>query len=208
MSYHARTISFNECSNLQLLRGTKMIRFLIFLAFFIIFTTGNTGCDRDLDGVDEETSVSVVKGLDEELPSQELASIERFFDLPLEERNEKAAELTNTYIQLKDKDFKAAVIALKKAAYIIAKGPNPLLQEWVEIGTRILGVKEGLLVDLLRSSEIELEIAETNNEDEAYIAELKVQHKEVQAAIDHLKAQGVDPNVFKVEFQPLDEPNE
>ena len=185
-----------------------MIRFLIFLAFFIIFTTGNTGCDHDPDGVDEETPVSVVKVLDEELPPQELASIERFFNLPLEERNEKAAELTNTYIQLKDKDFKAAVIALKKAAYIIAKGPNPLLQEWVEIGTRILGVKEGLLVDLLRSSEIELEIAETNNEDEAYIAELKVQHKEVQAAIDHLKAQGVDPNVFKVEFQPLDEPNE
>ena len=201
-------ISFNECSNLQLLRGTKMIRFLIFLAFFIIFTTGNTGCDRDPDGVDEETSVSVVKGLDEELPSQELASIERFFDLPLEERNEKAAELTNTYIQLKDKDFKAAVIALKKAAYIIAKGPNPLLQEWVEIGTRILGVKEGLLVDLLRSGEIELEIAENNNEDEAYIVELKAQNKEVRAAIDHLKAQGVDPNVFKVEFQPPDEPDE
>ena len=146
--------------------------------------------------------------LEEALPPQELASIEPFFNLPLQERNAKAAELTNTYIQLKDTDFKAAVIALKKSAYIIAKGPNPLLREWVEIGTRIIGVEEGLLVDLLRASEIELEIAQKNNEDEAYIEELKAQHKEVQAAIEHLKAQGVDPNVFKVEFQPPDEPEE
>ena len=164
------------------------------------------------DHNEDTTAVTLVpaekKLLDEELSPQELASIEGFFNLPLEARNEKAAELTNTYIQLKDKDFKAAVIALKKAAYILAKGPNPLLREWVEIGTRILGVKEGLLVDLLRSSEIELEIAQSNNEDEAYIAKLKAQHKEVQAAIDHLKAQGVDPSVFKVEFQPPDEPDE
>lgn len=198
-----------------------MIRFLILLAFFIIFTTGNTGCDHDPDGVDEEMSSSIVedttpvtlapeeqKLLDEELPPQELASIEPFFNLPREERHEKVAELMNTYIQLKDKDFKAAVIALKKAAYIIAKGPNPLLQEWVEIATRIIGVEKGLLVDLLRFSEIELEIAENNNEDEAYIAELKAQHKEVQAAIEQLKTQGVDPNVFKVEFQTSDEPDE
>lgn len=168
--------------------------------------------DSTYDYSEDTTPVSLTpeekKVLDEELSPQELASIERFFNLPLAERNEKAAELTNTYIQLKDKDFKAAVIALKKAAYIIAKGPNPLLQEWIEIGTRIIGVKEGLLVDLLRSGEIELEIAQHNNEDEAYIAKLKAQHKEVQAAIDHLKAQGVDPNVFKVEFQPPDEPNE
>ena len=198
-----------------------MIRFLILLAFFIIFTTGNTGCDHDPDGMDEETSVGIVENttpvtlapeeqklLDEELPPQELASIEPFFNLPREERNEKAAELMNTYVQLKDKDFKVAVIALKKAVYIIAKGPNPLLQEWVEIATRIIGVEEGLLVDLLRFSEIELEIAQNNNEDEAYIAKLKAQHKEVQAAIEQLKTQGVDPNVFKVEFQTSYEPDE
>ena len=148
------------------------------------------------------------KLLNGELPLQELTAIERFFNLPIEERNEKAAELANLYIQLKDTDFKAAVIALKKSAYIIAKGPNPLLREWIEIGTRILGVEEGLLVDLLRSKEIELEIAHNNNEDKAYITKLEVQHKEVQAAIDHLKTQGVDPNVFKVEFQPPSEPNE
>ena len=196
-----------------------MIRFLMLLAFFIIFTTGNTGCDHD--PADEETSVSVVedtttvtlapeekKVLNEELSPQELASIEGFFNLPLEARHEKVSELMNTYIQLKDKDFKAAGIALKKAAYIIAKGPNPLLQEWVEIATRIIGVEEGLLVDLLRFSEIELEIAQQNNEDEAYIAKLEAQRKEVQAAIDHLKAQGVDPNVFKVEFQTSHEPDE
>lgn len=196
-----------------------MIRFLILLAFFIIFTTGNTGCDHD--STDEETPVSIVedttsvtlapeerKRLDEELSPQELASIEPFFNLPREERHEKVAELMNTYVQLKDKDFKVAVIALKKAAYIIAKGPNPLLQEWVEIATRIVGVEEGLLVDLLRFSEIELEIAQQNNEDEAYIAKLKAQHKEVQAAIEQLKTQGVDPNVFKVEFQTSDEPDE
>ena len=198
-----------------------MIRFLILLAFFIIFTIGNTGCDHDPDSMDEETSVSIVedttlvtltpeewKLLDEELPLQELASIKPFFNLPREERNEKASELMNTYIQLKHKDFKAAVIALKKSAYIIAKGPNPLLQEWVEIATRIIGVEEGLLVDLLRFSEIELEIAQNNNEDEAYIAKLKAQHKEVQAAIEQLKTQGVDPNVFKVEFQTSYEPDE
>ena len=192
------------------------MRYVIF-SLLLGLLVGLSGCSESENGhvhdSNEETSLVTLtpegkKILDEELPPQELASIERFFDLPIEERNEKAAELTNTYIQLKDKDFKAAVIALKKAAYIVAKGPNPLLQEWVEIGTRIIGVKEGLLVDLLRSSEIELEIAENNNEDEAHIAELKVEYKEVQAAIDHLKAQGVDPNVFKVEFQPLDEPNE
>lgn len=144
------------------------------------------------------------KILDEELSDQEFTSIERFFNLPIEERTEEAAEWTNIYIQLKDKDFKAAVIALKKAAYIIAKGPNTLMREWVEIGTRILGVKEGLLIDLLRHNEIELEIAQNNNEDKAYITKLKAQRKEVQAAIDHLKSQGVDPSVFKVEFQPPD----
>ena len=146
--------------------------------------------------------------LDEELPRQDLTSIERFFNLPIEERTKKAAEWGNMYIQLKDKDFKAAVIALKKAAYIIAKGPNPLMREWLEIGTRILGVKEGLLVDLLRYNEIEIEIAQNNNEDKAYITKLKARRKEVQAAVDHLKSQGVDPTVFKVEFQPPDKSDE
>lgn len=168
--------------------------------------------DPTHDDSEDTTAVTLTpeekKRLGEELAPQELASIAPFFNLPREERNEKTAELMNTYIQLKDKDFKAAAIALKKAAYIIAKGPNPLLQEWIEIAMRIIGVEEGLLVDLLRFSEIELEIAENNNEDEAYIVNLKAQHKEVQAAIEQLKTQGIDPNVFKVEFQTSYEPDE
>ena len=165
-----------------------------------------------LDNNEDTTLVTLTperkRLLDEELRPQELTSIERFFDLPIEERIEKASELMNTYIQLKDQDFKTAVITLKKSAYIIAKGHHPLLREWVEIGTRILGVEEGLLVDLLRFNEIELEIAHNNNEDKAYITKLEVQHQEVQVAINHLKAQGVDPKVFTVEFQTSYEPDE
>ena len=78
--------------------------------------------------------------------------------------------------------------------------------EWLEIIPRVVGVDEGILTDLQQLNEIELEIARHNDEDREYIHELEKTGEELQDAIDDLKAQGLDPNTFKVPFRvELDE---
>lgn len=138
--------------------------------------------------------------------AEELTSIERYFQLPIEKRLEKSGELLIRYLDLKNKDPEASLKTLKNAFYIVAKGEHPLMEEWLEIVPRIVGVDEALLIDLQRLNEIELEIARHNNENREYIHELEETGEELQAAINDLKAQGLDPKTFKIPLKvELDE---
>ena len=174
----------------------------ILLGGIIVFLLGCSGDEQDPT---KENSSILLSDEEKTQLAEELTSIERYFQLPIEKRKEKAGEMMLKYLALKDEDPEASLEVLKSAFYIIAKGEHPLMGEWLEITPRIFGVDEGLLTDLQRFNEIELEIAKHNNEDKDYINELEKFHDELQDQIDDLKAQGVNPNTFKVSFKAEEE---
>lgn len=181
-----------------------MIRFLIFLAFFIIFTTGNTGCDRDPDGVDEETSVSIVEELSEEDKADlanKLESLNYLLSRPLEQRVAKSKEYMLKYLELKDKDSPEALEALRTCLYIHAKGDHPLLEEWVILTHKIFREKEATLPEFLRATQIELQIARDNDESRKHIEALERSVEQVEDQIKDLRAQGVNPQEFKIPIE-------
>ena len=103
-----------------------------------------SGCNGDGQDLSKENS-SILLSDEEKVPlAEERASIERYFQLPIERRVEKAAEMIMKYLALKDEDPDLSLEALKNAFYIIAKGEHPLLEEWLEIMPRVIGVDEGL----------------------------------------------------------------
>ena len=166
----------------------------IFLAVILVFL----GCGSDEQDLTKENSAIVLSDSEQAALAEELASIERYFQLPIEKRMEKVAEMLKKYVDLKAEDPEVSQKALKNAFYLMAKGEHPLMREWLEIVPRVVGVDEGLLTDLQRLNEIELEIAQHNNENREYIHELEETGEELQAAINDLKAQGLDPKTFKV----------
>ena len=169
----------------------------IFFGVILVFL----GCGSDEQDLTKENSSVVLSDSEQAALAEELASIERYLELPIEKRLEKAGEVMIRYLDLKDKDPEGSLKTLKNAFYIIAKGEHPLMEEWLEIVPRVVGVDEGLLIDLQRLNEIELEIARHNAEDREYIRELEKTGEELQAAIDDLKAQGLDPKTFKVPLE-------
>ena len=188
-----------------------MIRFLILLAFFIIFTTGNTGCDHDPDSVDEETSVSIVERLSEEDKADlanKLKSLDYLLSRPLEQRVARSKEYVLKYLELKDKDGPEALKVLKISLYIHAKGDHPLLEEWVVITHKIFREKEGTVPGLLRGTQIELQIARDNDESQKYIKSLEENAEQLEHQIKDLKAQGINPQEFKVPVEVVGAVNE
>ena len=181
-----------------------MIRFLILLAFFIIFTTGNTGCDHDPDGVDEETSVSTLERLSEEdkaALANKLKSLDYLLSRPLEQRVARSKEYMLKYLELKDKDSAEALEALRISLYIHAKGDHPLLEEWVVLAHKIFREKEATVPELLRGKQIELQIARDNNESRKHIKVLEEDVEQFEHQIMNLKAQGVNPQEFKIPIE-------
>lgn len=179
-----------------------MLRYLLILTLFVTFTTGHTGCNHDHG--DEETPPTVVEVLSEEdkaALAEKLNSLDFLLSRPLEERSQAAKEYMLTYVALKEKDETEALKALRTAFYILAKGEHPLMEEWLTLVPRVFGVDEGLLTDLLRLNEIELQIARENKEDPKYLKALEEQVEQFKTEIDNLKAQGVDPEEFKVPFK-------
>ena len=181
-----------------------MIRFLIFLAFFIIFTTGNTGCDHDPDSVDEETSVSIVEKLSEEDKADlanKLESLDYLLSRPLEQRVARSREYMLKYLELKDTDNPEALKALRISLYIQAKGDHPLLEEWIVLAHKIFREKEATLPELLRGKQIELQIARDNDESRKHIKALEEETEQFEHQIKDLKAQGVNPQEFKIPIE-------
>ena len=181
-----------------------MIRFLILLAFFVIFTTGNTGCDHDPDGVDEETSVSIVEKLSEEDKADlanKLESLDYLLSRPLEQRVAKSNEYMLKYLELEDKDSPEALEALRISLYIHAKGDHPLLEEWIVLAHKIFREKEATLPELLRGKQIELQIARDNDESRKHIKTLEEDVEQFEHQIKDLKAQGVNPQEFKIPIE-------
>lgn len=174
------------------------MRHTIIIGISLSLLLGFLGCGSDEQDLTKENSSSVLSDSEKAALTEDLASIERSLQLPIEKRQEKAAEMMIKYLNLKDEDPEASLKALKNAFYLLAKGEHPLMEEWLEIIPRVVGVDEGLLTDLQRLNEIELEIARHNDEDREYIHELEETGEELQDLIDDLKAQGVDPNTFKV----------
>ena len=174
------------------------MRYTIIIGISLSLLLGFLGCGSDEQDLTKENSSSVLSDSEKAALTEDLASIERSLQLPIEKRQEKAAEMMIKYLNLKDEDPEASLKALKNAFYLLAKGEHPLMEEWLEIIPRVVGVDEGLLTDLQRLNEIELEIARHNDEDREYIHELEETGEELQDLIDDLKAQGVDPNTFKV----------
>ncbi|MDE0425964.1 MAG: hypothetical protein OXN25_13975 [Candidatus Poribacteria bacterium] len=182
------------------------MRYTTIIAISLTLLLGAFGCGGDEQDLTKENSSVVLSDSEQAALAEELASIERYFQLPIEKRMEKSGELLIRYLDLKDKDPEGSLKTLKSAFYIIAKGEHPLMEEWLEIVPRVVGVDEGLLTDLQRLNEIELEIARHNNENREYIHELEETGEELQAAINDLKAQGLDPKTFKVPLKvELDE---
>ena len=181
-----------------------MIRFLMLLAFFIIFTTGNTGCDHDPDGVDEETSTSIVERLSEEdkaALANKLKSLDYLLSRPLEQRVARSQEYVRKYLELEDKGSAEALEALTMALYIHAKGDHPLLEEWVVLTHKIFREKEATVPELLRAKQIELQIARDNNENRKHIKALEEDAEQFEHQIQDLKAQGVNPQEFKISIE-------
>ena len=181
-----------------------MIRFLMLLSFFIIFTTGNIGCDHDPDGVDEETSVSIVEELSEEdkvTLANKLKSLDYLLSLPLEQRIARSKEYTRKYLELKDKDDPEALEALRISLYIYAKGDHPLLEEWVVLTHKIFREQETTLPELLRAKQIELQIARDNDENRKHIKTLEEDIEQFEHEIKDLKDQGVNPQEFKIPIE-------
>lgn len=182
------------------------MRYTIITAISLILLLGVLGCGGDEQDLRKENSSIVLSDSEKAALAEDLASIERYLQLPIEKRREKAGEMMIKFLDLKDEDPEASLKALKNAFYIMAKGEHPLMGEWLEIIPRVVGVDEGLLIDLQRLNEIELEIARHNDEDREYIHELEEAGEELQEAIDDLKAQGLNPNTFKVPLKvELDE---
>lgn len=181
-----------------------MIRFLMLLSFFIIFTTGNTGCDHDPDGVDEETSVSIVEALSEEDKAaleNKLKSLDYLLSLPFEQRVAKSTEYMHKYLEFKDKDSREALEALRTSLYIHAKGDHPLLEEWVVLTHKIFREQEATLPELLRAKQIELQIARDNDENRKHIKTLEEEIEQLEHEIKDLKDQGVNPQKFKIPIE-------
>lgn len=174
------------------------MRYTIIIGISLSLLLGYLGCGSDEQDLTKENSSIVLSDSEKAALTEDLASIERYLQLPIEKRQEKAAEMMQEYLNLKDADPEASLKALKNAFYLVAKGEHPLMEEWLEIIPRVVGVDEGLLTDLQRLNEIELEIARHNDEDREYIHELEETGEELQDLIDDLKAQGLDPNTFKV----------
>ena len=174
------------------------MRHTIIIGISLSLLLGFLGCGSDEQDLTKENSSSVLSDSEKAALTEDLASIERYLQLPIEKRQEKAAEMMIKYLNLKDEDPEASLKALKNAFYLLAKGEHPLMEEWLEIIPRVVGVDEGLLTDLQRLNEIELEIARHNDDDREYIHELEETGEELQDLIDDLKAQGVDPKTFKV----------
>ena len=173
------------------------------IAISLGLVLGVFGCGGDEQDLTKANSSIVLSDSEKATLAEDLASIERYLQLPIEERLKKSGEEMIRYLDLKDKDPDASLKALKSAFYIIAKGEHPLMEEWLEIIPRVFGVDEGLLTDLQRLNEIELEIARRNAEDREYIRELEQTDEELQATIDALKAQGLDPKTFKVPLEAV-----
>ena len=188
-----------------------MIRFLMLLAFFIIFTTGNTGCDHDPDGVDEETSVSIVERLNEEdkaALANKLKSLDYLLSLPLEQRKARSKEYIRKYLEFKDKDSAEALEALRISLYIHAKGDHSLLEEWVVLTHKIFRKKEATVPELLRGNQIELQIARDNDESQNYIKTLEENAEQLEHQIKDLEDQGVNPQEFKIPIEVEDDEDE
>ena len=182
-------------------------QYLLFLTLFLIFTTGHTSCHRGSGADETPPSVTLSKTETEEL-AEELKSLDHLMGLPLDKRTEAVREYMTTYIELKTEKPKEALKALRTGFYILAKGNHPLMEEWLVLVPNIFGVDEGLLTDLYRVNEIELQIARDNNEDPKNIHVLEQQLKELNREISDLRAQGVDPAKFKVSFKMEPSENE
>lgn len=159
---------------------------------------GSLGCGGDEQDITEENTSGVLSEDEKQQISTELTSVEHFSQLPIERRQKKAAEMMKKYLDLRDEDPETSLQSLENALYILAKGEHPLMEEWLELALRIIGANEGLLIDLKRFNEIELEIARHNDEDKNYIQVLEAADEEFKEEIDNLKAQGINPNTFKV----------
>lgn len=159
---------------------------------------GSLGCGGDEQDLTEENTSIVLSEEEKEEISTELAAVERYFPLPIERRQKEAAEMMRKYLDLRDEDPEASLKSLKNAFYILAKGEHPLMEEWLALALQIVGADEALLINLKRFNEIELEIARHNDEDRNYIQVLEETDEEFKVAIDDLKAQGINPNTFKV----------
>ena len=175
-----------------------MIRFFIFLAFFIVFTTGNTGCDHDPD---DSTVVEMLSEEDKADLANKLKSVDHLLSLPLEQRVAKSEEYVRKYLELKDKDGPKALEALRMALYIHAKGDHPLLEEWVVLAHKVFREKEATVPELLRAKQIELQIARDNNESRKHIKVLEEDAELFEHQIQDLKAQGVNPQEFKISIE-------
>ena len=186
-----------------------MIRFLILLTFFVIFTTGHTGCDHN--AADEKTSVSVVEVLSEEDRADlanRLKSFDHLLSLPLEQRKASSKEYMLKYLELKDKDSPEALEALRISLYIHAKGDHPLLEEWVVLTHKIFREKEATVSELLRGAQIELQIARDKGESHKHIRTLEEDVEQFEHQIKDLKAQGLNPETFKVSVKVEGDVNE
>ncbi|MEH0007927.1 MAG: hypothetical protein V6Z82_04315 [Flavobacteriales bacterium] len=173
------------------------MRYTLIVNIFLSLLSGFLGCGSEQDITTENSSI-VLSDSEKTALAEEPASVEHSLQLPREEREKKVREMLRKYLDLKDKDPEASLKALENAFYLVAKGEHPLMEEWLEIMPRIVGVDESLLTDLQRLNEIELEIARQNDEDREYIHELEKTGEELQAAINNLKAQGLDPKTFKI----------
>ena len=184
----------------------KPYQYLLFLTLFLIFTTGHTSCHHD-SGTDETPPSVMLSGAEKGKLAEELKSLDHLIGLPLDQRTEAVREYMTTYIEFKTEKPKEALKALRTSFYILAKGDHPLMEEWLVLVPKIFGVDEGLLTDLYRANEIELQIARDNNEDPRSIHVLEQQLKEFKLEISDLRAQGVDPAKFKVSFktEPLED---
>lgn len=185
-----------------------MIRFLRLLSFFIIFTTGNIGCDHYPDGMDEETSVSIVEELsaeDKAALANKLKSLDYLLSLPLEQRAARSTEYMHKYLELKDKDVPKASEALRTSLYLYAKGDHPLLEEWVVLTHKIFREQEATLPELLRAKQIELQIARDNDENRKHIKTLEEDVEQFEQEIKDLKDQGVNPQEFKISIEVEDD---
>ena len=179
-----------------------MTRFLVLLAFFVIFTTGHTGCDQD--SADEETSSSIVEVLSEEEKAafaNKRKSLDYLLSLPLEQRIAKSQEYVRKYLELKDKDGTEALKALRTSLYIHAKGDHPLLEEWIVLTHKIFREKEATLPDFLRATQIELQIARDNHESQEHIRTLEQDAEQIEDQIRDLKAQGINLQEFKIPIE-------
>ncbi len=119
------------------------------------------------------------------------------------EIGEKSTKHLESFLRLLPNNPEAAWIELEKFAKL-KYGNHPLVDEWVELTFRFTSEKKALVLELIRHTEIEIQML-TDIDAEKHANEIKDNQIYLKEERDHVEAKqfqsGIDPQTYKIGFE-------